>query len=196
MIPALPLSMVSSRPRRARERKAREDALAQEVPNGRPAGIHWRVFLLKDIYNKKALKSHRFEKVWLSVARRSVGWIFQIWICPWGLSNISIYIHISLYIYIPFWRHFWVDDFPFPKWDMFPKRLSWPVAQLGRNMWIWKSLNLTQPCPNSHWNTKAAKKEVAILELNLSYLAGVCYKNGFQKNQKHATKIGWNLFQP
>lgn len=100
MIPALPLSMVSSRPRRARERKAREDALAQEVPNGRPAGIHWRVFLLKDIYNKKALKSHRFEKVWLSVARRSVGWIFQIWICPWGLSNISIYIHISLYIYI------------------------------------------------------------------------------------------------
>ena len=30
-------------------------------------------------------------------------------------------------------------------------------------------LKATQPCPNSHWNTKAAKKEVAILELNLSY---------------------------
>lgn len=114
---------------------------------------------------------------------------FRFDYAPWGLSNISIYIHISLYIYIPFWRHFWVDDFPFPKWDMFPKRLSWPVAQLGRNMWIWKSLNLTQPCPNSHWITKAAKKEVAILELNLSYLAGVCYKKCFAEFKSMPQKL-------
>lgn len=55
-IPKVHISLVSSLPRRARERKAREDALAQEVPNGRPAGIHWRVFLLKENLQQKGPK--------------------------------------------------------------------------------------------------------------------------------------------
>ena len=77
--------MVSSRPRRARERKAREDALAQEVPNGRPAGIHWRVFLLKNIYNKKALKNTTdLKKCDLVLQEEALVWIFQIWLRPLG----------------------------------------------------------------------------------------------------------------